>query len=209
MFDNYLISLICLGLVVYTVISFIKPATASDGHKSWTLTGLKLVTVFVLATVLLDTLNDRVSITTTTTATTLKATTRNVRPVSSTLAPVRSVIKEKYNILGGLWLGFAILYMLSHRLQAWSNTVIRGIMAVRKMDPFVGQDAIDKFIIAQLDANYDSVYHHEWFLRALLAKRGEASAVTATDTLLKKTGPPSEPQPPGIVPPDTNTGDMH
>lgn len=221
MLNSWIVIGTCIGLGIATITSFIWPASASNGKKSWTLNFLRLTTLFIFATVIIDTVNDRYyplpkppATATTTTVMAPPKRGRRTRSSSKSLPIVRAVLKEKYNILGALWLGFAILYVLSHRHDEWSDTIIRGIMAVRKMDPFAGRDEIDKFIIQRLEDNFDSIYHHEWFLRALLAKKGIADAADASKTLMQF--PASEdfniddPElPPGMAPPGTDEEDIH
>ena len=165
------------------------PLTASDGKKSRTLTGLMCTTCLVFFIVVLDTVQDRPSPVETMASVKSQSTDtkKGSRRKYSSKVPaggvVRAVLKEKYSILFALWFGFSFLYLLSHKGERTARMVVGMVMALRgKHHPYAHQDPMDDFIVNEVlrgivPGSKGGDYLHEWFLRALLAKQGNASSL--------------------------------
>lgn len=153
-----------------------RPMKASDGKPSNTLTGLFCVTLVVFVVVIVDSINDRPDVSSQTTVnstrrgTSVKRSRRGGTAYKS--AKARSVAKEKYGILGMLWVGFALLYLLSHRGETVWTMGLRFLMAIRgKFDPLPDEDGLDKLITETVN-DEPSPENKEWAIRMTLAKKG-------------------------------------
>ena len=155
-----------------------KPMRASDGRPSNSLTGLFCVTLVIFLVTIGDTMNDRPNVSSNTTISSNKKGTKVKRRRRGgnaySNAKVRSVNDKKYSILGTLWVGFMLLYLLSHKGERVWLWAVRFIMAIRgKHNPIEGiePNALDQFVVEHV--NYDpSDDNKEFALRMVLAKRG-------------------------------------
>lgn len=165
-----------------------RPMRASDGKPSNTLTGLFCVTLVVFVVVIVDSINDRPNVSSQTTVnstrkgTSVKRSRRGGTAYKS--AKARSVAKEKYGILGMLWVGFALLYLLSHRGETVWTMGLRFLMAIRgKFDPLPDEDGLDKLITETVNED-PSPENKEWAIRMTLAKKGVVTQANPSDASL-------------------------
>lgn len=172
---------VILGLfLLFVVIRLIRPAFDSSGQmRSWTLTFMQISAVAIFCTVFLDTLQDAgrpptpVGVSIPTSRPTISKVAAGKQP-AATGSFSRAVLKEKYAILYAVFGMFSLLYLLSHKNEKMTNMAVRVIMAVRgKFNPTPYEDPIEQMMVDNLLRYSESVYHQEWFLRALMAKQGK------------------------------------
>lgn len=191
--------------VTWLVILFriFRPMKASDGNPSNSLTGLFVTTLVIFTIVILDTKNDSPQSVTPPASPAPPApivssdnkppakvgrgrrtipTLRSYPTVSSN-NKTRSVMKEKYGILYGVWFGWLLLYLLSHKGKLVWDMMLRFITAVRgKFNPLpASEDIIDRHIVNSLEED-TSPQNKDWGIRMILAKQGTVSSTTAGTT---------------------------
>jgi len=179
--DRILVAVLQYPIVTVTwlfmLFLVVKPLRASDGRVSRTLTGLLMTTIIIFMITITDSINDQPiqSISKTTAVSNakeskLKRLTRGRAGMGTPKA--RAVIKEKYGILVILWIGFACLYLLSHRGQEIQIMGLRFMMALRgKFNPMPNDDPLDNFLVSMLQSsNTDD--NQNFAVELTLAKKG-------------------------------------
>jgi len=159
---------------LYALYRVSVPIQASDKKPSRSLTGIYVCLVFIFASVAADTINDRATppvqvVATSTSKAKGRRTVRRPTKPSRGSTRSRTVIKEKYFILFGALLVFAVLYVVSHRQN---KPVIQGIMAVRKLDPYAHEDQVISAAVDILHQTPQDKETRNWFVRVVLAKKG-------------------------------------
>ena len=165
----------------FVLFRMFRPMKASDGSKSNTLTGLFAATMIIFTVTVIDSINDRpeVSSQTNETATAKGVNIVRKRTGATALqaAKSRNVIKEKYGILLMVWVGFSILYLLSHRSKDIQLMGIRFLMAIRgKHNPLENEEPINSVLVERVRNDW-SEETKEWVIRVILAQKGIVSEV--------------------------------
>jgi len=183
MLNNAYLLVLLITVIVSAVLMVVirKPAQTSTNGSSSTLGLAKLSLFFIFVVVIMDTMNDVVpqshfdAKATTTTKSQPPSTTKGVKKVkvlrSRRTQPIkkRDVSKDKYWLLGFVFLICMGSYIARHPKIAefWER-----LAAAWKGNPIPNQsDTMEDFMITYLLQNPDQ-RHEEWFLRAMVAKRG-------------------------------------
>jgi len=153
-----------------------RPMMASDNKPSWTLTGLFCTTMIIFMVTIIDSINDRPDVSSQTTA----ISTRKGKKVSRRTrgrgnfktAKARGVVKEKYGILGSIWIGFMLLYLLSHKGKDIWSMMLRFMMAGRgKFNPMPNDDPMDNYLVSLLKEDLSPITR-AFAVRMTLARKG-------------------------------------
>lgn len=190
-----LISLcVILGAIVHAVVRILVPCRAGNGEMSRTLTGMYITAVFIFAVVVADTMQDRPtsSVHPATVSTSLPSPKHLVaaRP-SNASERSRVVLKEKYFILGMVFVCFSLLYLLSHRNEQITRMLVWVVMAARRLNPFEHDSRMDSAIVDILVDNKNDEQTRRWVLDYVLAKRGvSADTRPLTDKEMETPVPP-------------------
>lgn len=135
-------------------------AISKDGHSN-TLHLVKLSSFFILTIVALDTINDVVMWLNSLSSATTK-------PAPG--AAIRAVAKEKYYLLGFMFLVSTIAYYSKHPKVV--DFAIRLIAAWKGSNPYPDKvDPLDQFIMQYLKDTPTSD-NEDWFVRVLMARKG-------------------------------------
>lgn len=166
-----IILLLMLGFRVFIL------AKDGSGSHSFSITGIQVMLVVIVAVVIMDTYQDRGKAQSnmqanTSTVSKSASRTRNSSVTSrqSSNGVVRSVIKEKYWLLGMMFLAFCILYLLSHRRHDMKDWTVKGAMAIRGKDPF--EHDVDKALIKVLEEDPHGAETRDFFIQGILARKG-------------------------------------
>lgn len=167
-----------------------RPLAASDGRLSRSLSGMWVVSLFLFATVMTDSLS----------AFMIK-TQPAASPVGSALSKTASwaqmigAFKERYGTLVLMFSTFAVLYVVSHKQESVSLLIIRALMAIRRLDPFVHDSQLERCTVRLLE-HATTADEREWALevaRVTLRHPGDR-------TIPKDGGVSSQPPKPTLTP---------
>lgn len=184
MFNGAYLIVLAITVIVAVVLMVVirKPSQTSTNGNSTTLGLAKLSLFFIFVIVTLDTINDVIppdrfggqamSAVKSQPASVKKAGKKKRVRRSRRAAPSkkREVNKDKYWLLGFVFLICMGSYIARHPKIAefWER-----LAAAWKGNPIPNQsDTMEDFMITHLLQHEGSLYHEEWFLRAMVAKRG-------------------------------------
>ena len=161
---------------IFIMVRLFKPMRMSNTViPSWSLTGLFCTTVVIFMVVIVDSINDTPNVSSQTTVASKAGATRisQLRRGSTAVstAKVRSVVKEKYGILGTIWIGWLLLYVLGHKQGMWDMS-LRFMMAIRgKHNPIPNDDPIDNYLVDLLKGD-SSPESRGFAVQMTLARKG-------------------------------------
>lgn len=171
-------------LLFFVVYRFFRLAKDSSGHPSNSITGIQIITLVIVVVVVMDTLQDRgipdnvaINSSKQSASSQSKKTAKRsllsrsrIRSSSSKGAVVRTVIKEKYFLLGMMFLAFCVLYLLSHRRDDMKDWTVKGALAIRGQDPY--EHLVDQALVRVLNKHVDDKEMRKFFVKGLLARKG-------------------------------------
>ena len=178
--------------ILHTVFRIIRPCKAGDGTMSRTLTGMYMAAVFIFAVVVVDTVQDRPTIQpqiVTQPSVAPQPATVNRQLVAARLPSIsaarptqygersRVVLKEKYFILGLVFVCFSLLYLVSHRNEQITRMLVWIVMAARRLNPFEHDSRMDGAVVDILLGDAADQKTRQFALDYVLAKRGVSAAV--------------------------------
>lgn len=181
MYSDLLSLILVLGSMLHAIVRIVWPCRASNGETSRTLTGMYVTAVFIFTVVMVDTLQDRSTASQTSSTSTSAASTPKAPAFplgkrgglsAASSDRSRTVLKEKYWILGVVFLCFAVLYLVSHRNEQVTRMVVWIVMAARRLNPFENDSKLDGAIVTILLENKEDPHTRQFALDYVLAKKG-------------------------------------
>jgi len=196
------IQLTILVLIVCMAIGRVLIAAKDgQGNTSSSLTGMQITTFVIFAVVMIDTFNDRSFRDFDASSIVGKVTGKRGRRgrvarasgVRTERSTSRSVIKEKYWLLAMVFLAYCVLFLLSHRKKDMRDWTVKGAMAIRGNDPY--EHIVDETLVAILRDSPDDPDIQDFFIRGMLAKKGQAVAAggESGESQKKEDPPPFKP----------------